>query len=72
MLNGWLLAMSDDDLGRAIDAVYDSKVAGNLETTRPELLCLIYDQNLRKQAEHFAMCDFDRTLAILRWNDSHD
>lgn len=38
MLNGWLLALSDDELGQAIDAVYDSKVAGKLEITQPELL----------------------------------
>ena len=68
MLNGWLLALSDGELGQAIDAVYDSKVAGELETTQPELLCLMYDQDLRKQAEHIAMCEFDRTLAILSWN----
>lgn len=72
MLNGWLLALSDDELGQAIDAVYDSKVAGKLEITQPELLCLLYDQHLRKQAEHIAMCDFDRALAMLKWDNTCD
>jgi len=40
MLDGWLLALSDEDLSMAIDAIYDSEVAAELTIARPDLMVI--------------------------------
>jgi len=70
MLDGWLLALSDEDLSMAIDAIYDSEVAAELTIARPDLMAIWCNPSTQRMAEHIAMCDFDRTMAILRWDGS--
>jgi hypothetical protein len=67
-MNTWLLSLTDAQISRGIDAVYDSTIRAELEAENSELQSFVYDQDLRAQAEWLAWCEFDRTAAQLSWS----
>ena len=69
MLDKWLLGLPDADIMSVISAVYDHDILGELALSRPDLLVAVYDSHLLAQAEHVALCDFDRVLAVISWNE---
>lgn len=69
-MNSWLLSLTDDQIGRGIDAVYDSKVRAELEAENSVLQGFMYDRDLLAQAEWLARCEFDRVAAQLSWKGS--
>lgn len=69
-MNSWLLSLTDDEIARGIDAVYDSHVRAELEAENSVLQGFLYDHDLLAQAEWLAYCEFDRVAAQLSWKGS--
>lgn len=67
-MDGWLLALPNEDISMAIDAIYDSRVRSDLVISRPDLMPICFNPSTQHMAEHLASCGFDRTLAILSWD----
>ncbi len=71
-MNTWLLSLTDAEISRGIDAVYDSAIHNQLIIENSELEAFVYDQDLRAQAEWIVWCEFDRTAAQLSWSVNND
>lgn len=70
MLDKWILDLPDEDIMTMISASYDQAIFAELALNRPDLLVAVYDSHLLAQLEHIALCDFDRTLAMLSWDEA--
>jgi hypothetical protein len=66
-MNSWLLSLTDQQIGRGIDAVYDSGVRAELEAENSVLQGFMYDRELLAQAEWLVYHEFDRVAAQLSW-----
>lgn len=66
-MNSWLLSLTDQQIGRGIDAVYDSHVRAELEAENSVLQGFMYDRDLLAQAEWLVYHEFDRVAAQLSW-----
>jgi len=71
-MNKWLLHLTDAEISRGIDAVYDSSIHAQLIIENSELQSFVYDRELLAQAEWLAACEFDRTAAQLSWSGNND
>jgi hypothetical protein len=69
-MNTWLLSLTDAEISKGIDAVYDSQIRAELEAENSELQSFVYDHDLLAQAEWLAWCEFDRVVAQLSWRTS--
>ena len=67
-MDHWLLRLSNEDIAIAVDAIYDSEVAAELEVSRPDLREIWRNPSTQRMAEHVTRCEFDRAWAILSWS----
>ncbi len=69
-IDKWLLDLSNEDIGKAVDAIYDSQVCAELTISRPDLMPIWANPSTQHMAEHIVVCEFDRTMAVLSWCES--
>ena len=67
-MDKWLLDKSNEWLCEATAAAYDSALLDELLANNSDASCLAYDSDALKQAMLIIDCEFDRTLAQLKWN----
>lgn len=71
MLDRWLVDLPDEEISRAVDAIYDSSLSADMTISRPDLMPIWCNPSTQRMAEHIVRCGFDRTMAMISWNDGN-